>query len=87
MTNFVNRMARYVCSLLIIGALTNWNCEKAYSQKRSSAHPVIWSSSASPFKGEKGWYLGHWSVNNDGTYNFTDPDGSLAAYAKLLIPQ
>jgi len=34
--------------------------------------------------GPKGWYLGDWSLNGDGTSNWSDTDGSIAAYSKLL---
>lgn len=43
-----------------------------------------WNSIVGEPAGEKGWFLGQWTVNPDGTFNWTDADGSVAAYAQLL---
>lgn len=54
---------------------------------RKDVDVVCWfNSGVGQHSGAKGWYLGQWSVSQDGNYNWTDPDGSLAAYAKLLKP-
>ena len=58
-----------------------------WANNRKDIELVCWfHSGVGQHSGEKGWYLGQWSVNSDGTYRFTDPDGSLAAYGQLIQP-
>jgi len=62
-----------------IAGLGNW------ANNRKNIELVCWfNSGVGQHAGPKGWFLGEWSANPDGTYNFTDIDGSVAAYAKLL---
>lgn len=53
---------------------------------RKNIELVSWFHSAvGQHAGEKGWYLGEWYMQNDGKYSWSD-DGSLKAYARLLVP-
>jgi len=52
---------------------------------RKDIEIVSWfHSGVGQHAGPEGWYLGRWSANPDGSYNWTDADNSLAAYAQLL---
>lgn len=56
-----------------------------WAESRQNVELVCWfNSGVGQHAGPKGWFLGQWSVNNDGTYDWTDTDGSIASYAKLL---
>ncbi len=57
-----------------------------WANKRKNIELISWfHSGIGPHAGKEGWYLGQWSVASDGKFNWTD-DGSIAAYAKLLMP-
>jgi len=53
---------------------------------RKNIELVCWfNSGVGQHAGPQGWFLGQWTTNPDGSISWTDSDGSVASFSKLLI--